>query len=56
MWRISDGESSLDNHPAPSRDIPFDRLVLSQSTLRHIKVGVSVVKLPETPAAACVRA
>lgn len=26
----------------PSRDIPFDKLVLSQSNLRRIKAGVSV--------------
>jgi ParB family chromosome partitioning protein len=25
-----------------SRDIPFDRLVLSQSNVRHIKAGVSI--------------
>lgn len=30
-----------------SRDIPFDRLVLSQSNVRHIKAGVSIEELAE---------
>ncbi len=30
-----------------SRDIPFDRLVLSQSNVRHIKAGVSIDELAE---------
>jgi ParB family transcriptional regulator, chromosome partitioning protein len=30
-----------------SRDIPFDRLVLSQSNVRHVKAGVSVEELAE---------
>jgi ParB family chromosome partitioning protein len=32
---------------SPSRDIPFDKLVLSQSDVRHIKTGVSVEELAE---------
>ncbi len=32
---------------SPSRDIPFDKLVLSQSNVRHIKAGVSVEELAE---------
>ncbi len=32
---------------SPSRDIPFDRLVLSQSNARRIKAGVSVEELAE---------
>lgn len=32
---------------SPSRDIPFDRLVLSQSNVRRIKSGVSVEELAE---------
>lgn len=32
---------------SPSRDIPFDRLVLSQSNVRRIKLGVSVEELAE---------
>ncbi len=32
---------------SPSRDIPFDKLVLSQSNVRRIKVGVSVEELAE---------
>ena len=30
-----------------SRDIPFDKLVLSQSNVRRIKAGVSVEELTE---------
>jgi ParB family chromosome partitioning protein len=30
-----------------SRDVPFDRLVLSQSNVRHIKAGVSIEELAE---------
>ncbi len=32
---------------SPSRDIPFDRLVLSQSNVRRVKAGVSVEELAE---------
>lgn len=32
---------------SPSRDIPFDKLVLSRSNVRHIKAGVSVDELAE---------
>lgn len=32
---------------SPSRDIPFDRLVLSQSNVRQIKCGVSIAELAE---------
>lgn len=32
---------------SPSRDIPFDRLVLSQANVRRIKAGVSVEELAE---------
>ncbi len=34
-----------------SRDIPFDKLVLSQSNVRRIKAGVSVEELAEDIAA-----
>ncbi len=30
-----------------SRDIPFDKLLLSQSNVRHIKAGVSIDELAE---------
>jgi ParB family chromosome partitioning protein len=30
-----------------SRDIPFDKLVLSQSNVRHIKAGVSIDELAD---------
>ncbi len=32
---------------SPSRDIPFNKLVLSQSNVRRIKAGVSVEELAE---------
>ena len=32
---------------SPSRDIPFDKLVLSKSNVRRIKAGVSVEELAE---------
>ncbi|SNS97164.1 ParB/RepB/Spo0J family partition protein [Sphingopyxis indica] len=32
---------------SPSRDIPFDRLVLSQANVRHVKAGVSIEELAE---------
>ncbi|SEO22671.1 chromosome partitioning protein, ParB family [Gemmobacter aquatilis] len=42
---------------SPSRDIPFDKLVLSQSNVRRIKAGVSVEELAEDiPAAGYCRA
>ena len=39
-------------HPAkitlsPSRDIPFDHLILSQSNVRRVKAGVSIPELAE---------
>ena len=30
-----------------SRDIPFNKLVLSQSNVRHVKAGVSIEELAE---------
>ena len=32
---------------SPSRDIPFDRLVLSQSNVRRVKAGVSIGELAD---------
>jgi ParB family chromosome partitioning protein len=32
---------------SPSQDIPFEKLVLSQSNVRRIKAGVSVEELAE---------
>src|SRR5215475_4764452 len=32
---------------SPSRDIPFNKLVLSQSNVRHVKAGVSIEELAE---------
>lgn len=33
--------------PSPSRDIPFNQLVLSQSNVRRVKAGVSIEELAE---------
>ena len=30
-----------------SRDIPFNKLMLSQSSVRHVKAGVSIEELTE---------
>ena len=32
---------------SPSRDIPFNKLLLSQSNVRRVKAGVSVEELAE---------
>ena len=32
---------------SPSRDIPFDHLILSQSNVRRVKAGVSIPELAE---------
>jgi len=32
---------------SPSRDIPFNQLILSQSNVRHVKAGVSIEELAE---------
>src|ERR1700749_2288727 len=33
---------------SPSRDIPFNKLVLSQSNVRHVKAGISIDQLAES--------
>ena len=33
---------------SPSRDIPFNKLVLSQSNVRRVKAGVSIERLAES--------
>lgn len=33
---------------SPSRDIPFNKLVLSQSNVRHVKTGISIEQLAES--------
>ena len=37
---------------SPSRDIPFNKLVLSQSNVRRVKAGVSIGQLAEKHRAA----
>ena len=34
--------------PSPSRDIPFNKLVLSQSNVHHVKAGISIEQLAES--------
>jgi len=41
---------------SPSRDIPFKKLVLSQSNVRCIKAGISVEKLAKDIARRCLLA
>ena len=36
-----------EDHPVASRDIPFNKLVLSQSNVRRVKAGVSIEELAE---------
>jgi ParB family chromosome partitioning protein len=36
---------------SPSRDIPFNKLVLSQSNVRHVKAGISIEQLAGSIAA-----
>ena len=33
---------------SPSRDIPFNKLVLSQSNVRRVKAGISIEQLAES--------
>ena len=47
------GESNMENAVAkiklsPSRDIPFNKLVLSQANVRRVKAGVSIEQLAES--------
>lgn len=41
---------------SPSRDIPFDSLMLSQANVRHVKAGVSIEELTESRGALYSRA
>jgi len=41
-------ESRTKDHVSPSRDIPFNKLVLSQSNVRRVKAGVSIEQLAES--------
>ncbi|WLC17623.1 hypothetical protein QIH76_04225 [Bradyrhizobium diazoefficiens] len=41
---------------SPSRDIPFNKLVLSQSNVRRVKAGVSIEQLRKNPLGVYVRA
>ena len=49
-WRI-DMASVQKIKLSPSRDIPFNKLVLSQSNVRHVKAGISIEQLAESIAA-----
>lgn len=39
------GESPIEDHLNQSQNIPFDRLVLSQSNIRRVKHGVTIEHL-----------
>jgi ParB family transcriptional regulator, chromosome partitioning protein len=40
--------SRAENRDVPSRDIPFNKLMLSQSNVRRVKAGVSIEQLAES--------
>ena len=42
-----DGYCCSEYHPSPSRDIPLNKLVLSQANVRRVKAGVSIEELAE---------
>lgn len=47
-WRIEMTKAVQKITLSPSRDIPFNKLVLSQSNVRRIKAGVSIEQLAES--------
>ena len=47
-WRIRHGNAVQKIKLSPSRDIPFNKLVLSQSNVRRVKAGVSIEQLAES--------
>lgn len=47
-WRINMTKAVHKDHAVPSRDIPFNKLVLSQSNVRHVKAGISIEQLAES--------
>jgi ParB family transcriptional regulator, chromosome partitioning protein len=50
-WRTGMTKAVRKITPSHSRDIPFNRLVLSQSNVRHVKAGISIAELAEGIAA-----
>ena len=44
-WRIRHGKRRSKIKLSPSRDIPFNKLVLSQANVRRVKAGVSIEQL-----------
>jgi ParB family transcriptional regulator, chromosome partitioning protein len=47
-WRIDMTKAVQKITLSPSRDIPFNKLVLSQSNVRHVKAGISIEQLAES--------
>ncbi|MET4358697.1 ParB family chromosome partitioning protein [Bradyrhizobium sp. RT9b] len=47
-WRINMTNAVQKITLSPSRDIPFNKLVLSQSNVRHVKAGISIEQLAES--------
>lgn len=48
LWRTEMTKSVQKITLSPSRDIPFNKLVLSQSNVRRVKAGVSIEQLAES--------
>src|SRR3546814_7087773 len=46
-WRMAMARTAAKITLSPSRDIPLDRLVLSQSNVRRVKAGVSIDALAD---------
>src|SRR5690606_7226221 len=46
-WRMAMARTAAKITLSPSRDIPLDRLALSQSNVRRIKAGVSIETLAD---------
>lgn len=47
-WRIGMTKAVQKITLSPSRDIPFNKLVLSQSNVRHVTAGISIEQLAES--------
>ncbi|MGY4408466.1 ParB family chromosome partitioning protein [Bradyrhizobium sp. LB7.1] len=47
-WRIGMTKAVQKITLSPSRDIPFNKLVLSQSNVRHLTAGISIEQLAES--------
>jgi ParB family chromosome partitioning protein len=48
LWRVRHDKRRSENQTQSLRDIPFNKLVLSQSNVRRVKAGVSIEQLAES--------